>query len=333
MIPNVRAGILRELLTAHIHGDDRAFRKAALALAASESNAGHTRIAKEIRGLVAEMSASAKGGGILTDNAQPPPELADILEGGHRVERWSDIILTEATREALMRVLRENRARANLERFKVGPRRHLLFCGPPGCGKTLAAAVLAGELGIPLLTVRLAALFSRFLGATANHLRAVFAEMPRRPGVYLFDEFDAVGKARGDDQDVGEMRRIVTSFLQLMDADRSTSLIIAATNQAALLDSAAFRRFDLHVDFPLPMAEQSRQMFDLRLGRFAFPSHLIDALLERSKGLSYAEIGIACDDAVRSMALDHRDSLRAADIERSLSLIHARHGTSFESTQ
>ena len=329
----VRAGILTRLLTAHYREDDRAFRKAALALAASESAAGHTRIAEEIRRLVAEMSAAPKRGGLLTDIVEPAGELAEILEGGHRSERWSDIILTEESRETLARVLRENRARANLERFKVEPRRHLLFFGPPGCGKTLAAAVLAGELGIPLLTVRLAALFSRFLGATANHLRAVFREMPRRPAVYLFDEFDAVAKARGDEQDVGEMRRIVTSFLQLMDADRSTSLVIAATNQAKLLDGAVFRRFDLHVEFPLPTPEQSRLMLELRLGRFTFPPYLISTLVAPSQGLSYAEIAIACDDAIRSMALDHRDALSEEDLERSLALVHSRHGAGGESLE
>src|SRR5690606_6629274 len=108
----------------------------------------------------------------------------------------------------LTRVIKENRARASLERHGIEPRRKLLFHGPPGCGKTLGAKVLAGEMGLPLLTVRLASLFSRFLGATANHLRAVFSAMTRRPGVYLFDEFDSVAQARGDSNDVGELRRV-----------------------------------------------------------------------------------------------------------------------------
>ena len=326
----MRAEILTKLLTAHLQGDERAFRKAALGLAASESDAGHTRIAEEIRRLVAEMPASPKGAGVVTDIAQPRGDLADILEGGHRAERWANIILTDEAREALTRVVRENRARANLEQFGVEPRRHLLFSGPPGCGKTLAAAVLAGELGLPLLTIRLAALFSRFLGATANHLRVVFAEMPRRPAVYLFDEFDAVGKARGDEQDVGEMRRIVTSFLQLMDADQSASLVIAATNQAELIDRAAFRRFNLHVEFPLPNRDQARALLDLRLQAFSLSEALIEKLANQSDRLSYAEVAIACDDAVRSMALDHRDTPYTEDFEHAFALVHKRHGVNSE---
>ena len=128
----MRGEILTKLLTAHLEGDERAFRKAALALAATESDAGHTRIAEEIRRIVAEMPLPTKGAGIVTDIAQPRGDLVDILEGGHRPERWSDIVLATDTREALKRVLRENRARSNLEQFSVEPRRHLFFYGPSG---------------------------------------------------------------------------------------------------------------------------------------------------------------------------------------------------------
>jgi SpoVK/Ycf46/Vps4 family AAA+-type ATPase len=151
----------------------------------------------------------------------------NLVEGGHRDERLRDIVLRDEVRDLLLRVISENRSRTRPERFGVSPRRRLLFHGAPGCGKTLAAAVLAGEMGLPLMTVRFDALFSRFLGATAVQLRAIFAEMPRRPGIYLFDEFDSVAKARGDSQDVGEMNRVVTVFLQLVDADVSGSILVA----------------------------------------------------------------------------------------------------------
>lgn len=221
----MRGDIFRRLIEAHSEDDDASFRKAVLQLAASDSAAGHARIADEIRTLVASLPTTARSN--VVDIAQPRGELADILEGRFREERLRDIVLTDTTRADLIRVLQGNRARAALEAHGVQPRRRLLFHGPPGGGKTLTAAVIAGEMGLPLMTVRLAALFSRFLGATATHLRAVFQEMPRRPGVYLFDEFDAIGQARDDAQDVGEMRRVVTSFLQFIDADRSPSLLSA----------------------------------------------------------------------------------------------------------
>ena len=186
----MRANILKLLLQSHADGDESAFRKAALQLAAAESSAGHVRIAADIRAIIAKMpAANATPAKPVIDIATPRGDLADILEGGHRDERLRDIVLQEDVRDLLLRIILENRSRARLERFGVSPRRRLLFHGAPGCGKTLAAAVLAGEMGLPLMTVRFDALFSRFLGATAVQLRTIFAEMPRRPGVYLFDEF------------------------------------------------------------------------------------------------------------------------------------------------
>ena len=227
----MKADILKLLLESHATGDEATFRKAALQIAAAESAAGHVRVADDIRAIIAKMPATGnRHTRPIVDIAAPRGELADILEGGHRDERLRDIILRDEVRELVLRVIAENRSRARLEAHGVSPRRRLLFHGAPGCGKTLAAAVLAGEMGLPLMTVRFDALFSRFLGATAVQLRAIFAEMLKRPGVYLFDELDSVAKARGDSQDVGEMNRVVTAFLQLVDADVSGSILVAATN-------------------------------------------------------------------------------------------------------
>jgi len=313
----MRAEILKQLLQAHVAGDEATFRKAALQLAAAESSAGHVRVAEDLRAIVAKMAAvPPKRAATLVDIAQPRGELADILEGGHREERLSDIVLPDESRTLFERLLKENRSRAKLEKWGVLPRRRLLFHGPPGCGKTLAAAVLAGEMGLPLLTVRFDALFSRFLGATATHLRAIFAEMPRRPGVYLFDEFDAVAKARGDAQDVGEMNRVVTAFLQLIDADVSGSILIAATNHAALLDRAVFRRFDLIVPFERPTVEHIAALLRLRLAVFELPTSTVTEVARIAEGLSFADAAMACDDAIRTMVLDGREQLQREDVER-----------------
>lgn len=307
---NMRGDILRKLIEAHAQGDDASFRKAALQLAASESAAGHARIADELRMMIARLPHSTRANTNVVDIAQPRGELSEVLEGGFREERLRDIVLSQATRDELVRVLEENRARAALEAHGVQPRRRLLFHGPPGCGKTLAAAVIAGELGLPLMTVRLASLFSRFLGATATQLRSVFLEMPRRPGIYLFDEFDAIGQARGDAQDIGEMRRVVTAFLQFMDADRSASLLIAATNHAELLDRAIFRRFDVVLSFSPPSTEAVARLVRLRLPQYAFAEPFIESLAARATGLSFADAARACDDAIRSMVLSGQSVLR-----------------------
>lgn len=313
---NMRGDILKRLIEAHADGDDASFRKAALQLAAAESAAGHARIADDIRILVAKLPPPSRANVI--DIASPRGELADILEGGFRDERLGDIVLSDRTRDELTRVLEENRARAALEVHGVQPRRRLLFHGPPGCGKTLAAAVIAGEMGLPLMTVRLASLFSRFLGATSTQLRAVFQEMPRRPGVYLFDEFDAIGQARGDAQDIGEMRRVVTAFLQFMDADRSESLLIAATNHAELLDRAIFRRFDVVLSFEFPSEVALAQLFHLRLPKQPLPDGFIRSLAARAKGLSFADAARACDDAIRTMVLSGQSQLNEETLSASL---------------
>ena len=321
----MKPDILKQLLESHAEGDEAGFHKAALQLASAESTAGHVRVAEELRSIIAKMPPPrSKRPGAIVDIAQPRGEMADILEGGHREERLRDVVLLDETRSQIERALRENRSRGRLEKWGVGPRRRLLFHGPPGCGKTLTAAAMAGELGLPLMTIRVDALFSRFLGATATHLRSVFAEMPRRPGVYLFDEFDAVAKARGDSQDVGEMSRIVTAFLQLIDADVSGSLLIAATNHSQLLDHAVFRRFDLIVPFQPPGPSQIEALLGLRLRAFELPVGGLREIAAAAAGLSYADVARACDDAIRSMALDGHEQITMEDVANALEGVRRR---------
>lgn len=317
--------LVKELLRAHIERDDPAFRKAALQLVSAESAAGHTRAAEELRELLTRATAPTQKGrtGLIVDIAQPRGDLAELLEGSHRSERFKDIVLSDDTAQVLERIVHENRQRSSLQGWGVQPRRKLLFFGPPGCGKTLAASVLAGELGMPLMTVRFDALFSRFLGATANHLRLIFQEMPKRPGVYFFDEFDAVAKKRGDQQDVGEMRRIVTSFLQLIDSDKSASLLIAATNHVDLLDHAVFRRFDASVAFNKPNQKQLVALLKLKLARFRVDPRVITKIAKRYEGTSYADATRSSEDAIRSMALDRRAQLTEADLLDSFGKIAA----------
>jgi AAA+ superfamily predicted ATPase len=314
----MKADLLKMLLQAHADGDETSFRKAAIQLASSESSAGHSRVAEEMRAILAKMPPVGPRSHGIVDIARPRGELADVLEGGHRDERLRNVVLPPATRALIDRILRENRSRAKLEQWSVGPRRRLLFHGPPGTGKTLTAAAMAGELGLPLMTVRFDALFSRFLGATANHLRVIFAEMPRRPGVYFFDEFDAVAKARGDAQDVGEMGRIVTAFLQLIDADVSGGLLVAATNHSEALDRAVFRRFDTVVGFTSPTQPEVVSLIGLRLGAFDLAQSSLETIASLAVGLSYADVARACDDAIRTMALEGRDHLLDADLAEAI---------------
>jgi len=170
----MRTAILQRIIDAHLHGDEAAFRKAALQLASEESQAGHHHVAQQIRDAISSLeTALPMAAAEPVDIAQPRGDLAGLLEGGHADERLHSIILEDPTQQQLVRVLAENRRRVELLSWSVAPTRRLLFFGPPGCGKTLAARVLAGELGIPIMTVRIDALFSRYLGETAQHIKFI----------------------------------------------------------------------------------------------------------------------------------------------------------------
>lgn len=159
---------------------------------------------------------------------------------------------------------------------------------------------------------------------TSLFVREQSREMPRRPGVYLFDEFDAVAKARGDSQDVGEMNRVVTAFLQLVDADVSGSILVAATNHVELLDRAMFRRFDVIISFDKPTPEQAMDLFKLRLTSVGLHDDQAASLGAEVDGLSYADVARACDDAVRTMALDDREEVTVGNVQHALEQLWRR---------
>src|SRR5262245_51833752 len=237
--------IVQELIRAHVGGDAERFRTVALELAESEARVGHRRVAGRIRDLVEEDSQrSTTAPSPPTPLARPPRDLRGLLATSYPKERLRNIVLAPPTQGIVERVLQEHRSRIQLAAHGLTPRRKVLFYGPPGCGKTLAASVVAGELALPLIRIRVETVFSRYLGETAGLFTTIFEEMERVRGVYLFDEFDAIARRESEQQDVGEAKRVFARFLQLLDADASESLIVAATNATEQIDHAVSRRFD-----------------------------------------------------------------------------------------
>ena len=216
------------------------------------------------------------------------------------------------------RLLAEHHGRARLAEWGLKPRRHLLFHGPPGTGKTMTASAIAAELSLPLFRVRVETLFSRYMGETAALLTDVFDQGASQRGVYLFDEFDAIAKQRGDTQDVGEARRIVSTFLQLLDADESDSPVIAATNTRDVLDAALFRRFDDVALFDLPGEEAREQLLGLLTASHGLTQASRRVLAREADGLSHAEITRAVTDAVKAVVLSGRRRLRKGDVSLAL---------------
>jgi len=221
-------------------------------------------------------------------------------------------------RERILRIIREHRERETLEAEGMQPRRKFLFSGPPGTGKGMTASALACELGLPLFKIRLDGVITKFLGETAAKLRLIFDAMQSVRGVYFFDEVDALASSRGSENDIGEARRMLNSFLQFLEEDQSQSLIIAATNHSSLLDAAIFRRFDAAFLYSNPSAEEARRVLCnnlLRFDRDAIEWTEVDAF---TNGLSQADLAASAEDAARFAILDNHRVLSTEVLCRAL---------------
>lgn len=312
------------LLKSHIAGDEVRFLSTAMQVAAHEARQGHGKLAQELRDLID--GAKAKGAALEKKAGpvpivQPKGELANLLTAHYPDTRLVDMVLLESLDLQLKRVLLEQRQQERLRGHELRPRRKLLLIGPPGSGKTMTAAALAGELHLPLLTVVLDSLITKFMGDTAGKLRLVFNAMTATRGVYFFDEFDAIGSKRSAQHDVGEIRRVLNSFLQFLEQDDSRGLVIAATNHPELLDTALFRRFDDVIEYVLPDAGSIERLLKARLSNFETKGIVWGELTEGAVGLSQAEIVRAAEDAAKAAVLanhKHVDSteLKVAIAER-----------------
>lgn len=179
----------------------------------------------------------------------------------------------------------------------------------------MSAAALAHELSLPLFTLRLEALFTRYMGEAAAKLRLLFDNISQVRGVYLFDEFDALGQQRATDNDVGEIRRILNSFLQLIEQDRSPSVLIAATNHPSMLDRALFRRFDEVVKFHLPSDAEVLELMSRRLRGTDIP---LARFADLAQGLSFADVQRVCEDALKHALLSGRTHAAQDDLALAL---------------
>lgn len=182
----------------------------------------------------------------------------------------------------------------------------------------MTAAALAGELGLPLFSIQLDGLITKYMGETAAKLRLVFDAIQSTRGVYLFDEFDALGGERGAKNDVGEIRRVLNSFLQFLEQDESDSLVIGATNHVGLLDRALFRRFDAALEYTLPTGAIAVCVMRARLGLLDTSGIDWDAAAQVASGLSHAEIAMACEQAAKNAILEHSTSVRDSELALAL---------------
>ena len=303
---------IKSLLQSHYLNDNERFTTVALQVAAYEARQGHMEVAKQIKSLI-DKSKSGEFKVI-----QIKPDLSDLVLVYYPNARLNELILSKAVRDKLERILLEYRQRDKILKHGLVNRRKILLSGLPGTGKTATASAIAAELNLPLYVVMMDKLITRYMGETAAKLRQIFDMMVSSRGVYLFDEFDAIGAERGRDNEVGEMRRVLNAFLQFVEQDTSESLILGATNNIRILDSALFRRFDDLINYQLPDQAEITELIKLKLQRY-LGKFSLESTSKLAVGLSHAEITSACNDALKELILTDKKVIQKPLLEGMIS--------------
>lgn len=302
---------IKSLIRSHFNHDAERFSTVVLQVAAHEARQGHAALAREIRDLI-ERERSKK-----TTNPFAG-ELQGLVRSEEAETTKAALVIPDLLRTRIDRIIHEYRQQAKLKSHGLQHRRKILLIGPPGTGKTMTARVLARELHICLYTIQMDRLVTKFMGESSAKLRQVFDLVQQEHGVYLFDEFDAIGGERSMDNDVGEMRRVLNAFLQFVDQDTSDSLIVAATNNPRLLDQALFRRFDDILYYSLPSPAERKQLIENLLGVFLAKWFVWKGVLSESDRLSHAEIDQACRDAIKHVILSDQTHVTSSQLLKTL---------------
>jgi SpoVK/Ycf46/Vps4 family AAA+-type ATPase len=297
-----KADYIISLIKSHYDSEPERFTTLALQIAAYEAKLGHIGVANEIKTFI-DKSKENK-----FRNKSFNSDLQGLIIENVPAVNLSDIIVSTSIKNKINRIISEFVQRDKLRRNDLENRRKILLSGPPGTGKTLTASIIANELRLPLYTILMDKMVTKFMGETSAKLRQVFDLIQQKQGVFLFDEFDAIGGERSRDNDVGEMRRVLNSFLQFIERDNSESLIIAITNNKKLLDQALFRRFDDVILYHLPNTREKKELLQNRLARYG-NKITYASLLKNINGLSHAEITLACFDAIKETVLNEKQPM------------------------
>lgn len=286
-----RADLLCDIIKYGINSDMNNFRKAAEAICAEERSKQHTVLAAKIEDILKTPPKQ------ITRDNQPP----NIIKSGENAQslfwektpqkRLENLVLPVNVYDSCKEMIEEQLRADLLRSYGLEPRNKMLLVGPPGNGKTSLAEAVAESLMIPLLTVRYESVIGSYLGETANRLSRLIEYAKTRQCVLFFDEFETLGKERGDIHETGEIKRVVSSLLLHIDSLPSYVIVIAATNHEILLDKAAWRRFQIKLELPRPTRSNLELWFDMFENQKKFKFGLATSTLaKKALGLSYAEV-------------------------------------------
>jgi len=304
---------IKSLIKSFGDGDDARFFASAMQIAASEARQGHATFAQELKALIdgakKNRSIHFEHGKVVSMPASKR-ELNELIEVFQPRVNLSNMVLDADIFGRLTKLINEQKKWELLRHHNLSPIRKLLLTGPPGTGKTMTAHAIAGELGIPVFIIRLDGLLSKFMGESIAKMRLIFDMMPGQRAVYLFDEFDSIASHRNQGQDIGEIKRVLNSFLINIDKDNSNSIIIAATNLPDSLDTALFRRFDDIIKYPLPTTKEIVSALKKYTQGNTFDSKPnYSELAKKCNGLNYSDISKACEATIKEKILSGTESL------------------------
>lgn len=283
-----RSDLLISLVKASINGDKGSVRTAVESIIADEKGKQHRVLADR---LARALQVNGNGVRPWTESAHDlgkrSREFLAELTPRHQL---SDLVLADRTRQTVNQLIEEQQRASLLRSHGLDPRHRIMLVGPPGNGKTSLAEAIAEALAVPFFVIRYEALIGSYLGETASRLKQVFDYVRTTPCVVFFDEFDAVGKERGDIHETGEIKRVVSSLLMHVDELPSYAVIIAASNHAELLDRAVWRRFQVRVPLPAPTYSELAEYFKRHFLEFeGKPGVTPTTLAKRLGPMSYAE--------------------------------------------
>ncbi len=307
-----RADLILNLVRAAARGDHGQLQKTVEALAADERAKHHSILADR---LIAQLRQDGNGrpNPLVAPPARPlsGPLVTEVVPR----RRTEDLVLPVEAKQAIQELAEEQHRADLLRSHNLEPRNRVLLAGPPGNGKTSLAEAIADALNAPFLVVRYESIIASYLGETAQRIAQVFEHARSRQCVLFFDEFDAVGKKRGDLHETGEIKRVVSSLLLQIDALPTYVVVVTASNHPELLDRAVWRRFQIRLELPMPKQRQIEEWFEHFEKRTGHEMGLSRRSLAQSlKGLSFAEVEDFGADVLRRIALSepHPDAKKIA---------------------